>query len=311
VWRIGEKEKARWLVELNNRETAMFIWAGIALIWMLMQTEVRGALWGVVRSFFQLKLLATLLPFLAWIVGSIWIADQIGLWEDSLVNEGVYWFVATGFVLYFSVTRLAQEKGFLRRTTRRVLTFSVLAEVFVNLIVLPLWIELWFFPLITVLILMQVFMEGKAEYAPGKKLIDGLVAVIGLGLFTFVGISLITNPDQLDLAHLARLTVLPAWLTLFSLPFVYLLGLYVAYEQAFIRIDFFATDEADARRAKQAMIKRFHFRARRIGEFSGRWQKQLVEAAADGEPQQVMREFQRERERPADCSEAWIGSRAA
>lgn len=221
------------------------------------------------------------------------------------------WMLTRAEISYFSVARLSREEGFLRRTTQRVLTLSLLAEVFVNLVVLPLSIEIWFLPLITVLIVMQVFMEGKEEYAPGKKLIDGVVAGIGLALFAFVGISLIADPDQLDLAHLTRVVALPVWLTLFSLPFIYFLGLWVAYEQAFIRIAFFARDEVHARQAKRAMIRRFHFRARRVGDFSGRWQKQLVEAAADGEPQLVMREFQRECEQPADSLEVWIDSRAA
>jgi hypothetical protein len=298
-------------VELNNRETAMLVWLGVALVWMLKRTEIRHSLADIGRSLVQPRILLTLGGFVVWIAGCAWIAAQVGLWESSLVNESVYWFLATGFVLYFGAAKLARGEGSLRQMAGQVLTLSLLAEVAVNLVVMPLWIELWFLPLITALVALQVFAEGKEEFAPGKMLIDAVVAVIGIALLAFVGVSLITDPSQLNLLQLARTVALPVWMTFLSLPFIYLLGLWAAYELAFNRIDFFATDKANSRRAKRAMVKRFGLRARQVGRFHGRWQKQLIEAVEEGEPDQVLDDFQRERKQPAKSPEAWIVSRAA
>lgn len=283
---------------------------GVALVWMLKRTEIRQSLTGIVRSLVQPKIVLTLGGFVLWVVGCAWIAARVGLWESSLVNESVYWFLATGFVLY-GAAKLSRGEGSLRQMARRVLTLSLLAEVAVNLVVMPLWVEIFFLPLITALVALQVFAEGKEEFAPGKMLIDVVVAVIGLALLAFVAVSLIADPDQLNLAQLARKVALPVWMTLLSLPFIYLLGLWAAYELAFNRIDSFAIDREHARRAKRKMAKRFHLRARQVGRFHGRWQKQLIEAAAEGEPDQVLDEFQQERKMPAESAEAWIGSRAA
>lgn len=298
-------------MKLNNREIAMLVWMGIALVWMLKRTEIRQSLASVIRSLVQPRILLTLGGFMAWVAGCAWIAAQIGLWESSLVNESVYWFLATGFVLYFGAAKLSKGEGSIRQMAGQVLTLSLLFEVTVNLVVMPLWIEIWFLPLITALVALQVFTEGKEEFAPGKMLIDVVVAGIGFALLAFVAISLIVDPDQLNLVQLARTVALPVWLTLLSLPFIYLLGLWAAYELAFTRIDIFARDKEHARRAKRAMVKRFHFRAGQVGRFHGRWQRQLIEAVADGEPEEVLKDFQRGREESMVAPEAWIGSRAA
>jgi hypothetical protein len=288
-------------VELNNREIAMLVWTGLLLLWMLSRRDMRPALGGVLRAFLQPTILGWLLAFVAYLSGCVWLAEQAGLWQSQLVNETAFWFLATGFVLFMGVNEVSGQDDFLWKAAKRVLALGLLAEIFINLVVMPLWVEFLFLPVVTFVVLMQVFVEGKEEYAQIKKLADWLSAFIGLGLFAFVAISLLLDPAQLDPAYLARLLALPLWLTLLSLPFIYLLGLFVAYEKAFRRIDFWATEKRNARKAKLAMLTGLRFRARRVGQFNGAWQKRLLEATSTSRTAVVMSDFLRQQKEPANA----------
>lgn len=287
-------------MEFNNRELAALIWLGIAFAWALTRRDIRTAIPGLLRSFLAPQLFSLLLAFAAWVAGSVWIAERVGLWEGSLLNETVFWFLASGGALFFGVTRAFGEEGFLRETAGRVLKVGVLAELFVNLIVLPLWAELILLPILTFLLMTQVFVTGKAEHEQAKKFLDGLIGWLGFGLLIYVVVSVSMDPNQLDLAYLWRLVAMPVWLTLACLPFIYLLSLWVLYEKAFKRITFFAEHRPGSpRKAKLAMFKRFHLRGQRLRTFNGTWQKQLLEATATGDTKAVFHRFDQEQQAAA------------
>jgi len=176
---------------------------------------------------------------------------------------------------------------------------AIFAEFFINLVVLPLWAEFFLLPIITFIAVMQVFVERKEEYGAVRKLADNLSAVIGLGLFAYVLISLITNPTQLEPLDGLRSLLLPVVLTLLSLPFIYVFGLWIAYDSAFRGISSRAGDRRLARRAKWALLIQLRWRARRVGRFDRRWQKQLARAETSDEADAVVDQFVFEQEREA------------
>lgn len=94
---------------------------------------------------------------------------EVELWEGKLANEAVLWFFITGLVLFFGATRVAEQDDFFVPTAKKFLTFGILAEVFVNFVVLPLPVELILLLLLTVLVALSAFTEDKEEYAPAPR----------------------------------------------------------------------------------------------------------------------------------------------
>jgi hypothetical protein len=281
-------------VEFNDREIAMFIWTGIILAWLIPKPGIPQAIGGVLRALVQPVILGFLLSFAAYVAALVWLADRCSLWGPELINETIYWFLLSGLVLFGGVTRVFKEDDFFSRAARRTLTLSIVAEVIVNLVVMPLWIELFLVPLISLVVVMQVIAEAQEEHAQLKSFLGWVSAVIGFALLAYVGISLAGDPSQFDALYYAQLVALPVWLTLISLPFIYLVGLYAAYDQAFRRMSFVADNSGAARRAKMIMLRRFHLRARCIGAFNGGWQRRLLEAASAGRAGAVISEFLQE-----------------
>jgi len=276
-------------VFLNNRELAVLFWLGVLLVWMLSRRDTRSSLGPLVRSFFKAAILVPLLAFALYLAGAVLLARYWGLWQDDLLNDTVAWFLAVGFVMFFNIERVYTSGDFFKNTALNTIKAGVAIEVFVNLVVLPLLAELILVPVLTFLAMTLVVAESKKEYEPSRRLLSGILAVFGLAIFAFVGISLITNPGQLGLTYLLEAFALPIWLTVASLPFIYLVGLYAGYQRIFLRLDLRDADPNARRRAKLALVLACHLRATSIGDVSWRKQHELLEASSLAEARRTMR----------------------
>jgi hypothetical protein len=112
-------------------------------------------------------------------------------------------------VLFGRFSQVYEQEDYFQRTARQALTLGIVAEVLINLVVMPFWIEFFFLPFLTFLVLMQVVAQQRDGLAQVKKLLDGALSVIGVGLFGFVALSVAFNPSQFDPAYYLRLLALP------------------------------------------------------------------------------------------------------
>jgi hypothetical protein len=274
---------------VNNREIATLVWLGIALALALRNSEIRRALWGLLRVAADPKLFAPTAGFAVWIGGLIVLAHRGGLWETDVRNDTVAWFLTVGLGLLFAL-RKVREEGFFRKAIRRALGLTVFVEAFMNLGVLPLPAELALLPLITIFALVSAFSEGNTEYGPAHAFANGVLAVIGACGFVYVVVQLV---GDFDATHTARALALPVWLTLGSLPFVYAFGLVAEYEQAFNRIDLHTDDSAKRRRAKWALTQAAHVRASELGGFAVHWISDLVAAESSEHARAIARRWRK------------------
>ena len=192
---------------VNNRETATVIWLGIALAACLSSRDIRRALWQVVKSFTHPKILGPLLTLAAWTVGLVALAHTVGLWESDVRNDTVTWFITVGIAFYFSLEEVTDD-GFFRKTARRAVAVTIFVEGFVNLAGFGLAIELVLLPVVTFLVMLVAFSEGKEEYATAHRLVEGLLSVLGICLLVFAAVRVVAD---FDAPHTVRTLVLRVW----------------------------------------------------------------------------------------------------
>jgi hypothetical protein len=125
------------------------------------------------------------------------------------------------------------------------------------------------------------------------------MGIVGTVILVYVALRLAVDLDHFDPAYGAQVVALPVWLTLGSLPFIYGLGLYAAYDKAFTMLSFHADDRRQVRRAKLALMLRLHIRARLVGEFNMPWQHELLATPAFRAAWHLVGEFIREQKRAA------------
>jgi len=272
---------------VNEREIASLVWLGAFLLWGATNSDLRSAYWQVVKGFVQPKVLGLIIVLAGWTVGLAALAHRVGLWTMDVLSDTVVWFVTVGLAFYFSLGKVAED-GWFRRTLRRAVGVAVFVEVFVNLRVFSLPVELVLVPLVSVIAVLGAFSEGKDEYKAVRRLATFLLSVLGVVFLVYVAVSLVDDPK---VGETTRKLLLPVWLTIGVMPLIYLVGLWSAYEQAFLRIGFQTDDPASRRRAKRALARAVKWRAADAGGFAGHWIYDLAHAESSQAARAVMRRF--------------------
>jgi hypothetical protein len=126
---------------VNRREIASVLWLGGFLVWGATKPDVRAAYWQVVKAFFQPKVVGPVVALAGWMAGLAALAHRVDLWKIDVLSDTVVWFVTVGMAFYFSLDKIAED-GWFRRTVRRTVGVAVFVEVFVNLRVFSLPVEL-------------------------------------------------------------------------------------------------------------------------------------------------------------------------
>ena len=230
----------------------------------------------------------------AWVAFELWVGQKCGLWRSSLTKDAVIWFVTSALVLFFNIDKVSSRPHFLRRTAFEALGLSALLVAFTSLFVLNLFVELVLQPVVAVLAMLSVVAGTDEQYHTVKRLVDGLIAIIGVSLLVYAITVAVDTWSSVDKPELARQLALPVWLTIGLLPYIYLLGPSTAYgPENSVRINLSSADRPEGRlRSKLALVLTYHVRAHRLAEFGGAWQ--LGQARTFREARRIIRNAERE-----------------
>jgi hypothetical protein len=280
---------------LNNREWAILIWLGIFLAWALSRKDVRSSFSDLLRTSSNPKILVPLGGMSGYVALEVWLGHKASLWRSELAKDTIVWFIVSASALFFKYEQASTQPHFFRRRVAAAFGITAFLEFFTNLFVLNLIAELFLLPFLALLAMLSVVADKDERSRSVKKLVDGLLALIGLALLAFASRQMYANWAHID-KHAALLQlVLPIWLTIGLLPFIYLVSLYANYESAFLHINF-ATDDQKARRhAKLALVTKLHFRSRDSHDFAGPWYQRIASAPNFGAARRVVAEFQKSR----------------
>lgn len=278
----------------NNRELATLIWVSIPLIWVLRNKSVRESLIEIVREFLKLQILLLLTAMLAWVGLEVWIGARLALWSPALTKGTILWTLGSAGVLLFNYAQIdsgGDGQHFFRRTILGIFCFAAFVEFFVNLYVMSLPAELALQILVAVPSLRVVMAGQKPEYRSAKVFCERVLALIGLAVFVFLGRQVYLSWHQIDARELVLEFVLPGWLTVGLVPFLYLFGIYVAYDAIFRRINWDRTGRRSRWRSRLALLSALHFRTARVRRFSGYWTTKLNEAETLAAKRGVVADF--------------------
>lgn len=275
-------------MDLSNRDVAFLIWLAVLAAFVLGRRDTRASVVGVLRGLRD-KLAVLFRAFAVYIAAVVLVAQSLGAWNSGLLKDTIAWFLAPGLVLLFGFTNAYEGRGYYGRTLLRVMGLTALIEFYVNLAAFPLPVELLLLPGLVFLGAMSAVAALKPETMIVRRLSDGLLIVLGLAVLIGTGAYLVREWANLDKAELALSFALPIWLTVATLPFIFLFSLYANYETTFVRIDFATKGDSRARRrAKLALLASFHLRNRELHRFIGRAPGELATAHSWGEAQRII-----------------------
>jgi len=227
----------------NNREIATGIWLMIVVLWAGKIVGVREAFANVLKAFLHPKIIVPILLLVGYLWIEVLLFKHWNLWDMSLLKDTIYWGALTGFVLFMNFMGEKETIQFLKKTAFECVAAPVFIQILLNLYTFPLFGELIFMPVIALLAMMIVIAETKPEYAPAKKLFDGILVSIGLGMTIYLIRMTWLHHSELSLSNLLLSVLLPILLTVFFLPFLYIAKLIANYEMFFVRLQLHILDD--------------------------------------------------------------------
>jgi len=241
---------------LNGREKAVIVWFLIFLFWALSQKNIRTSMLGVLKAFFQKKIITVFLAMFVYIFFIILLFSKLQIWNASLTKDTGFWILGSAFVLLMNVNNATQDDHHFKKILIDNLKLILVLEFIITLYSFNFWIEMLFVPVMFLIVAMGAVAEIKKEYLPVKKLIDYILSFIGIFLIIFAISKVIGDYQGFLTANNLRSFVLPPLMTLAYIPFLYIFALIMAYEMLFVRLDIFLkNDKKLAGFAKQKIFR--------------------------------------------------------
>ncbi len=233
-------------------------------------------------------------------------ASMIELWTARLIGATVAWVITVALVGFFQVMRVSEDRQFTRQAVRRAVEFAAILDAYLNLLVLPFAAEMFLVPFLVflgaLLGVAQFAPELESdEYDPARSCLKSLVSIIGIvaiGYATYRVFGEVASAQ--GLGELGRGLLLPLWLNLALIPCTLLIGVWAAYQTAFIRLGIHADlSRENLRRSKLALIREVGLRVYALGSFGPPWPYRFSQATTLAEARSVARELVEERESAA------------
>ncbi len=220
----------------DSREIAYLIWGTIVFIVILFFKKVRPSVVNLIKAFFCKKFIYVYLIALSYIFICIWSLYKIKIWDISLTKDTVIWIVFIALPLMYKAARVESFQNFVKSIIHPIVAFSIIFEFLFSLYTFKWWLEIIMVPLSFFIVGMTVYSENKPEYKQINKLINGIFNLIWLFSVFAVVIHLFHNyADYLNRTTLMQF-ILPLFLSLLFLPFLFGLAMFIHYESAFVAL---------------------------------------------------------------------------
>lgn len=218
----------------TNREWAILFWFIILIIFVTTKSAVRNSFAQLLKAIFKKITIIIFSLLLIFIFLQVRIFSLTHLWDNSLIKDLFVWISTFGFGSVINIFNLKREREILYEFVNRNLKLVVFSDLLINFYTFPLIIEI-------VLVPFAFFLFGIAEYSKRdkkfsivRKLMNYMIGCIGIVMLLYVVMSFCTRIDDLITIDNMLSFVFPIYLSVTFLPFLYVLALYVFYENIII-----------------------------------------------------------------------------
>lgn len=256
------------LASITNRDIAVFIWLTIFLVWMLTNHDIQKSLHPLMKMILFSRLTPYFIAIVCYVSLLIYLASKVGIWDVGMLKDTLYWFLGIAIMLSVRINDALIDDHYFKKAVLENLRLAVLLEFILNFYVFSLVVELLLVPVVTVLTMLIVVGNLKAEFAQTKKVLQWLSTLIGISLLIHALIQLITDFQSLVALENLKILLLPIVLTILFIPFVYIASLYAAYGLIFTRLKIFEHDKTLAKFTIWQVVKASRFRISRVKLFS-------------------------------------------
>lgn len=262
---------------LNNREISIGIWLSIFIVWAMTKSDVREVFKECINVFLVRQIAIPFLCMLLYTVGLIFILNEFGLWEFHQIKNSIFWLFSVAIVSFFRVNEIAKDPHYFRNTLKDNFEILIVLHFIISVYTFSLLTELFFVPFVALIVAMLAISQSKKEHKAVESFLNRLMGGIGIFIIGFTIYKLATNFGEFAKEETFYDFIVPTLLSVFILPYFFLLSLYVNYENIFSRLQSLIEDIKLLRYAKIKSMMRFNFRISVLK----RWANNLATARID------------------------------
>lgn len=242
---------------INSREIATALWLVALLLLGLKNEGFVKSLIALLKSIADIKIVFTLEALALYLMLIGFISSTFINWGFDELKSATMWFFFVGTVLlYKSIT---QDDGYkpINSWAKNTFTLVIFLEFLATKYTFNIFIELILVPFLAIVTMMSVIAERDEKTKSVAKLCQAVLVLIGLTMLVH-GIWRFTTDEKAHegLRFFQELS-LPILLSFLTIPFFYFLHAYVAYEKAFIRLQWSLRDDTLREQTKRKAICRF------------------------------------------------------
>lgn len=221
---------------VNNREVSMAFYLGLLTLYLLSSADVRAALSGLIKALLNKYLLSTIVLYLSFISLLIYFVIQLGIFDPRLFKNLILWLMLTGIWLPISSSlsdpKAQPIKDILKKNFRIVIVLQFMAGSYT----FSLLTEMILTPILILFAGLEAFASVKEPEQMVHRFSRFVNAVLSLVILLSAILLLIQNYHSTDFPFMLKRFLFPIGLSLVTIPFLYAVRLYSAYEQLFLRL---------------------------------------------------------------------------
>lgn len=209
------------------------------------------------KAFFVYKIQVPLWLMFIYITGITICLYHFKIWNLGLLKDTIIWLIASATVLFFNINK-ATDFTYFKPIVLGNLKVIVILEFITNFYTFNFITEMIVIPIMTFIGVLQIYAEHSAKTNPEHLKVASYLRTFFsfAGILIFIYISYETYRYYGDLLTIQNIKslLLPFILTIFLIPFLYLLALYINYEILFIKIPYLIKEESKQKKLKRNII---------------------------------------------------------
>lgn len=217
----------------STREVSLVIWFIVFLFFVSRSKDVRHSIVGVIKAFFARKLIVAFSTLLLYILFIVAILSYIDFWDITLLKDTLLWILFSGIVLYININTIENVNYFSKLIKDNIKIIAIWEFLFSFYTLSLVW-ELVLIPAVFMFSVIEVFAENSSKQEESHKkvaaLCKNLLVLVGLVMIGYVIYRTITEYELLLSISNLKSFLLPIILIILTLPYFYVLALYMNYE---------------------------------------------------------------------------------
>lgn len=214
----------------TTRETAIIIWTAIITVYALFKMQTRASINKTIKIILKTKILLSAFFYLFYFSAIVYILYHCKWWDISNLKDTVIWFIFSGLPIEFDIAKKKLECDFWKNLVLKNLKLMVLVEFVIDSFTFSLVVEFFLIPFIVIITGVNTLSKHKIEYKPAEKLTNIILIFFGFSIVFYSLYRAITEINSIENVSTLKSFLFPAVYSIISIPYIYVLKLYVDYE---------------------------------------------------------------------------------